>query len=209
MAILPATCLLQLNPAAIEECWLLLKNLPYLERYSLYQALENTIYQNILLYYLHQDAKDKTNQKLKRLTKDNVAKIGRLLSHISYSQPLAVFTVIIHQLESYENLRDHIIGGLNFYSYLSYDILIYSLLNRFSRNQLGLTEIGDNFQAWFKNLAKFLGNLLINLSFLDIHGLLHYIYIQLRNKSPVELLLLMQLLGAMEGVKLLSNLRLN
>ena len=70
----------------------------------------------------------KTRYLLKRLSKDNIKAMGRQLSDVAHNNPLVVFTLMLNQIESYDNLIIMMVETFKFMGFLSLDVMSYCLL---------------------------------------------------------------------------------
>jgi THO complex subunit 2 len=76
---------------------------------------------------------------LKRLAKDNIRDMGRQVSKVTHSNPLVVFSTILSQVESYDNLIEMMVEAVRFVTPLGLDVLGYCVLSRLD----GTSESGN------------------------------------------------------------------
>ena len=69
-----------------------------------------------------------TKYYLKRMSKDNIKDMGKQISKIAHNNPLVVFTLILNQIESYDNLILMMVDMFKFMGNLSLDVMGYCLL---------------------------------------------------------------------------------
>lgn len=141
--LVPSISLFPSNPALSTELWELLNLLPYATRYRLYNdwigpGLENT------RGALSSNTKPLPNLEseiraglaaryvLKRLSKDNVRDMSRQIAKVTHSNPLVVFTTILHQIESYDNMVEVMVEAQRYVNPLGLDVLGYCILSRLS-----------------------------------------------------------------------------
>ena len=65
---------------------------------------------------------------LKRLAKENVKSVGRLIGKQTHAFPLIVFHHILSQIEAYDNLIPYVVDALKYSTLLAKDVLAYALL---------------------------------------------------------------------------------
>jgi THO complex subunit 2 len=94
---------------------------------------------------------------LKRLAKENVKSVGRLIGRHTHSFPLIVFAHILNQIEHYENLIPYVVDALKYSTLLTKDVLAYALLTHLGKggNREKLKQGDTHYSQWFASLAKF------------------------------------------------------
>jgi THO complex subunit 2 len=125
------------NPAISADLWALLSIFPYPTRYSLYNewrggGLERAGLSSKPLPQVkcEMEAGKAARYALKRLSKDNVRDMGRQVSKVTHSNPFVVFSTILSQVESYDNLIDMMVEAVRFVTPLGLDVLGYCILSR-------------------------------------------------------------------------------
>jgi THO complex subunit 2 len=128
------------NPAIASDLWSVLSLLPYHLRYALYAAwrkhglekaaLRSTIVPQKSLAQIESEVTTGMSIKylLKRMSKDNIKDMGRQVSKVAHNNPLVVFTLILNQIESYDNLILMMVETFKFMGVLSLDVMGYCLL---------------------------------------------------------------------------------
>ena len=134
------------NPAISADLWSLLSILPYPTRYSLYKdwrggGLEKAGVSSKPLFQVQSEmeAGKAARYSLKRLAKDNVRDMGRQVSKVTHSNPLVVFSTILSQVESYDNLIEMMVEAVRFVTPLGLDVLGFCILSRLD----GTSESGS------------------------------------------------------------------
>lgn len=134
------------NPAISADLWSLLSILPYTTRYSLYKdwrggGLERAGVSSKPLFQVQSEmeAGKAARYSLKRLAKDNVRDMGRQVSKVTHSNPLVVFSTILSQVESYDNLIEMMVEAVRFVTPLGLDVLGFCILSRLD----GTSESGS------------------------------------------------------------------
>ena len=140
--VLPALSLFKANPSLSMEVWSILQLFPYTTRYMLYRdwrgvGLEKAGLQPfgnkkkpLVLVEKEMEAGQKARYFLRRLSKDNIRESCRSLAKVTHSNPLVMFTTVLNQIESYDNLVSVIIEALRFVTPLGLDVLGFCMLSR-------------------------------------------------------------------------------
>jgi THO complex subunit 2 len=163
------------NPAISADVWALLTILPYPTRYSLYKewrggGLERAGLSSKPLAQVkcETEAGKAARYALKRLSKDKVRDMGRQVSKVTHCNPLVVFSTILSQVESYDNLIDMMVEAVRFVTPLGLDVLGYCILSRLD----GTSDTGNRNRMKGKqhcsthSLSEYVETYLIRLSFI-------------------------------------------
>ena len=142
--IIPSLSLFPCNPAMSSEVWNVITILPYQIRYTMYSlwrkhGLAKTALRSISntalvplkpLKQIQSEVQTSiaTKYYLKRMSKDNIKDMGKQISKIAHNNPLVVFTLILNQIESYDNLILMMVDMFKFMGNLSLDVMGYCLL---------------------------------------------------------------------------------
>jgi THO complex subunit 2 len=225
--LLPSLSLFPANPALSREMWRVLQLLPYRVRYRLYRSWRgcglgkaalmatssgapgpDTVKTLRLISGEIQAAKD-ARYSLKRLSKDTIRDVSRAVAKVCHSHPLVVFTTILGQIESYDNLVQVMVDAMRFVTPLSLDVLGFCVLGRLSGsgvsaggagvNRSRLKEDGVNVSQWLQSLESFTGALYKRFPFLELRGILSYIMNRLKDGHVMELGVLRTLLKTSGG----------
>lgn len=128
------------NPAIAFELWSVLSIIPYQIRYAFYSSsrkhgLEKAALRSIIrpskpLSQIESEIETAISTKFifKRMSKENVKDMGRQLARVAHHNPLVVFTLMLNQIESYDNLIELMVDAFKFMGTLSLDVLGYCLL---------------------------------------------------------------------------------
>jgi THO complex subunit 2 len=132
------------SPAIAGDLWSLLSILPYPTRYRLYHdwrgsGLEMTGLSSKPLPQVksEMEAGRAARYALKRLSKENVRDMGRQMAKVTHSNPLVVFTTILSQIESYDNLIEMMVESVRAVTPLGLDVLGFCILSRLSGSSDG------------------------------------------------------------------------
>lgn len=128
------------NPAIASELWSVLSTLSFHIRYALYAtwrkhglekaALRSKVQPPKPLAQIESEVSTGISTKylLKRMSKDNIRDMGKQVSKVAHNNPLVVFTLMLNQIESYDNLILIMVDTFKFMSVLSLDVMGYCLL---------------------------------------------------------------------------------
>jgi THO complex subunit 2 len=228
--LLPSLSMTKCDACLSNEIWQLVKSLPYAFRYTIYGEWKNIAYDTYPeLAYPRAEAILDTKKIMRRISKDNVKQFGRQIGKLSHANPAVVFSTIIDQLQVYENLVVLVVDCLRYVSDLSFDVLTYILIESLANPEKErLKPDGTNLSLWltskfprfFENrhrmtytwwfifirysclgLAAFSGNLFKKYQNLDMSGLLNYIFRQILDGNPFDLIVLKELVTRLSGVE--------
>ncbi|CAG7823395.1 unnamed protein product [Allacma fusca] len=215
--ILPAICFLDANCSLSEEIWSVLHHYPYHYRFRLYGSWkgDSIVLLHPSLIKKRVDAVKKVKHLMRRISKENVKPMGRLLGKLSHSMPTIIFDYVLSQIQLFDNLITPVIDALKFLTSLSYDVLGYCLLEAMSPSvnsssgQLSLMLMpnrprtkhdGSTISQWLQSLASFVGAICKKYS-LELVPLLQYVANQLKSKQSLDLLLLKEIVHKMTGIE--------
>ena len=143
--LVPSLSLFSSNPALSSELWSVLKRLSYATRYRLYGdwrgagleksgmgTMMSTKGKPLPNVESEINAGKAARYALKRLSKDTIRDMSRQLAKVAHSNPLVVFTTILNQIESYDNMVEVMVESQRFVNELGLDVLGYCILSRLS-----------------------------------------------------------------------------
>ncbi|PNY04744.1 THO complex subunit 2-like protein [Trifolium pratense] len=164
--LLPSLQLVPANPAVGQEIWEIMSLLPYEARYHLYGEWEKDDDRYPMLLAARQTAKLDTRRILKRLAKENLKQLGRMVAKLAHANPMTVLRTIVHQIEAYRHMITPVVDAFKYLTQLEYDILEYIVIERLALGGRDkLKDDGLNLSDWLQSLASFWGHLLrFNLS---------------------------------------------
>lgn len=200
------------NPALTLEVWAIVEQFSYTNRYSLYRSWRGSgldraaLTSNKPLWLVAgelQAGKD-VRYALKRLSKDTIRDTSRAVAKVCHSHPLVVFTIILNQIEAYDNLVQVMVDCLRFVTPLSLDILGFCILSRLCGsaggvNRSRLKEDGVNVSQWLQSLESFTGAFFKSFPFIELRGILCYLMRRLKDGHVMELGVLRTLLKTSGG----------
>ncbi|XP_011629407.1 THO complex subunit 2 isoform X2 [Amborella trichopoda] len=205
--ILPSLQLIPANPAVGQEIWELMSLLPYEVRYRLYGEWEKDDESLPLLFAARQTARLDTRRILKRLAKENLKQLGRMVAKIAHGNPMTVLRTIVHQIEAYRDMIAPVVDAFKYLTQLEYDILEYVVIERLAQGgREKLKDDGLNLSDWLQSLASFWGSLCKKYPSMELRGLFQYLVNQLKKGNGIELILLQELVQQMANVQYTENM---
>ncbi|EEF34845.1 tho2 protein, putative [Ricinus communis] len=205
--LLPSLQLIPANPAVGQEIWEVMSLLPYEVRYRLYGEWEKDDEQNPMVLAARQTAKLDTRRILKRLAKENLKQLGRMVAKLAHANPMTVLRTIVHQIEAYRDMIAPVVDAFKYLTQLEYDILEYVVIERLAQGGRDkLKDDGLNLSDWLQSLASFWGHLCKKYPSMELRGLFQYLVNQLKKGQGIELVLLQELVHQMANVQYTENL---
>uniref|UniRef100_A0A6M2EWN4 THO complex subunit 2 n=1 Tax=Populus davidiana TaxID=266767 RepID=A0A6M2EWN4_9ROSI len=205
--LLPSLQLVPANPAAGQEIWEVMSLLPYEVRYRLYGEWEKDDERNPMVLAARQTAKLDTRRILKRLAKENLKQLGRMVAKLAHANPMTVLRTIVHQIEAYRDMITPVVDAFKYLTQLEYDILEYVVIERLAQGGRDkLKDDGLNLSDWLQSLASFWGHLCKKYPSMELRGLFQYLVNQLKKGQGIELVLLQELVQQMANVQYTENL---
>lgn len=205
--ILPASTYIEENPVAAHDMFKLLKKFPLDWRYNMYGEFQLfTAKNNQLVRMNYGKAEKNTKDVLKRLTKENVKSTMRRLSKITFANPLPAFTVLVSQLESYDNLTSLVVEAARYFTDYAWDVLVFVVLTRLTVRRDSMQADGINDQQWLQSLSSFIGKLAKGYPEFNIKPLLRFSLISLYSGQSIGLTIFKEIVGNMGGLQLSTNL---
>lgn len=225
--LLPSLSLFPSNPSVSMELWNVLQQLPYRIRYGLYRSWRgNGLERESLLAKKQAGSDDDDENKpawlvegeiaigkdaryaLKRLSKDTIRDMSRAVAKCSHSHPLVVFSTILNQIESYDNLIQVMVDACRFVTPLSLDVLGFCILQRLmgttatgaaTAGRRKVKESGFNVSQWLQSLESFTGAFYKRFPHVEFQGILCYLTKRLSEGQVMELGVLRTLLKNAAG----------
>ncbi|XP_017971051.1 PREDICTED: THO complex subunit 2 isoform X3 [Theobroma cacao] len=205
--LLPSLQLVPANPAVGQEIWEVMNLLPYEVRYRLYGEWEKDDERNPTILAARQTAKLDTRRILKRLAKENLKQLGRMVAKLAHANPMTVLRTIVHQIEAYRDMITPVVDAFKYLTQLEYDILEYVVIERLAQGGRDkLKDDGLNLSDWLQSLASFWGHLCKKYPSMELRGLFQYLVNQLKKGQGIELVLLQELIHQMANVQFTENL---
>ncbi|KAK7836681.1 tho complex subunit 2, partial [Quercus suber] len=205
--LLPSLQLIPANPAVGQEIWEVMNLLPYEARYRLYGEWEKDDEQIPMVLSARQTAKLDTRRILKRLAKENLKQLGRMVAKLAHANPMTVLRTIVHQIEAYRDMITPVVDAFKYLTQLEYDVLEYVVIERLAQGGRDkLKDDGLNLSDWLQSLASFWGHLCKKYPSMELRGLFQYLVNQLKKGQGIELVLLQELIQQMANFQYTENL---
>ncbi|KAL3652904.1 hypothetical protein CASFOL_002585 [Castilleja foliolosa] len=205
--LLPSLQLIPANPAVGQEIWELLSLLSYEVRYRLYGEWERDDERFPMIFSARQNARLDTRRILKRLAKENLKQLGRMVAKLAHANPMTVLRTIVHQIEAYRDMIAPVVDAFKYLTQLEYDILEYVVIERLAQGGRDkLKDDGLNLSDWLQSLASFWGHLCKKYPSMELRGLFQYLVNQLKKGKGIELVLLQELIQQMANVQYIENM---
>ncbi|BAS75892.1 Os01g0916800 [Oryza sativa Japonica Group] len=205
--LLPSLQLIPANPAVDMEIWGVLSLLPYETRYRLYGEWEKDTEQNPIVLAARQTAKLDTRRLLKRLAKENLKQLGRMVAKLAHANPMTVLRTIIQQVEAYRDMITPVVDAFKYLTQLEFDILQYIVIERLAQGgREKLKDDGLNLSDWLQCLASFWGHLCKKHHSVELRSLFQYLVNQLKKDTGIELVVLEELIQQMANVQYTENM---
>ena len=207
--LLPALSLLSDNSAAALELWQVLKLLSIEQRFALYGEWKDTLYRRIpALSVRKAEAERDIKMLLRRLSTDNVKKLGKSFAKIAHTNPTVVFQIALHQVQSYDNLVGPVVDAARYLTEFGFDVLAYSLLDALSGSKSKVKEDGTSVALWLSSLAAFTGRLYQRWNSMasSLPVILQYLVNQLVSGSTKDLIVLREIVTRMTGLEPFADL---
>lgn len=205
--LLPSLQLIPANPAVGQEVWEVMSLLPYEGRYRLYGEWEKDDERVPMVLAARQTAKLDTRRILKRLAKENLKQLGRMVAKLAHANPMTVLRTIVHQIEAYKDMITPVVDAFKYLTQLEYDVLEYVVIERLVQGgREKLKDDGLNLSDWLQSLASFWGHLCKKYPSMELRGLFQYLVNQLKKGEGIELVLLQELIQQMANVQYTENM---
>lgn len=205
--LLPSLQLVPANPAIGQVIWEVMSLLPYEARYRLYGEWEKDDERIPMILAARQTAKLDTRRILKRLAKENLKQLGRMVAKLAHANPLTVLRTIVQQIEAYRDMIMPVVDAFKYLTQLEYDVLEYVVIERLAQSgREKLKDDGLNLSDWLQSLASFWGHLCKKYPSMELRGLFQYLINQLKRGQGIELLLLQELIQQMANVQYTENM---
>lgn len=180
-SILPALSYMECNCAIAEEIWSVLKLYPYHVRYCLYSRWKNETYSLYPeLLRKRGDSEKQIKSIMKRVSKENIKPVGRLIGKLTHCSPGFLFDYILLQIQVYDNLIHPVVDSLKYLTSLSYDVLGYCLVECLANaDKKRVKHDSTSISNWLQSLSSFCGAV-FKKYIIELTGLLQYVANQLK-----------------------------
>ncbi|GEM11852.1 tho2 protein [Rhodotorula toruloides] len=207
--LVPAVSLLDSFTAASLELWRVLSLYPIETRFEIYGEWKDVHYRrNPVLGVRKAEAERDVKSLLRRLSTDNVKKLGKSFARIAHTNPAVIFAVALNQVQSYDNLIIPVVEACRYLTDLGYDIMAYSILDALSASKPKTKEDGTSIAMWLQGLATFTGHVYRRWIVMapSLWVILQYLVNQLVSGNSKDLVVLRELIGRMTGFEPFADL---
>lgn len=200
--LLPALSHTKANASVVNAVWDIVKQYPLVVRYAMYaEWYEGQMSRLPAMKSAFAKSAAETRATMKRVSLTNLSEMAKRLAKTSYSSPGIVFKVAFEQLEVYSNLIEAFVECAKYFTDLSYDVLVWSLMNSLgkSRNRTQ-EEHALTTSKWLQALSRFSGKVFRRYSVLSPVPVLKYVEEQLFHDNSTDLIILKEFLSSMGGI---------
>ncbi|PTB64799.1 hypothetical protein BBK36DRAFT_1135925 [Trichoderma citrinoviride] len=200
--LVPALSHTKANVAVVNAVWELLRRYPLTTRYSIYaEWFEGQISRLPAMRSAFARATAETRGTMKRLSLTNISEMAKQLAKTSYSSPGVVFRVAFEQLESYPNLIEGFVECAKYFTDLSYDVLVWSLMNSLGKSRSRTqADHALTTSKWLQALSRFSGKIFKRYSAINPIPVLQYVNDQLQRGNSTDLIILKEFVNSMGGI---------
>ncbi|KAK2600025.1 THO2 plays a role in transcriptional elongation [Conoideocrella luteorostrata] len=200
--LLPALSHTRANASVVNAIWDLLKRFPLTTRYSMYaEWFEGQISRLPAMKTAFARASADTRGTMKRVSLTNLGEMAKQLAKTSYSSPGIVFRVAFEQLESYPNLIEAFVECAKYFTDLSYDVLVWSLLSSLGKSRSRTqADHALTTSKWLQALSRFSGKVFRRYQLLSPTPVLQYVNDQLCRGNSTDLIILKEFISSMGGI---------
>jgi len=201
--LVPSLSATESSVTASDSLWSLLKLYPPTTRFSIYaEWFEGAVSRQPAMKTFFARTKAATQGVMKRVSNKNLTDSAKTLAKASHSSPGIVCKVALEQISSYANLTDAMVECARYFTDLSKDVLVWSLLGALGSNQRSRTQASYilSVSAWLQALSGFTGKVFKRYHELDVTPILQYVNDQLFNGKSTDLIILEELTLSMGGI---------
>ncbi|CAH0054888.1 unnamed protein product [Clonostachys solani] len=200
--LVPALSHTKANGSAVNAVWALLKHYPIQTRYSIYSEwFEGQVSRIPAMQKAFVRAKSETQATMKRVSLTNLGEMAKRLAKTSLSSPGIVFRVAFEQLESYPNLIEAFVECAKYFTELSQEVLVWSLVNSLGKSRSRTqADHALTTSKWLSALSRFTGRVFRRYATLSPTPVLQYMNKQLSQGNSTDLIILKELISSMGGI---------
>ncbi|UNI16653.1 THO2 plays a role in transcriptional elongation [Purpureocillium takamizusanense] len=200
--LLPALSHTKANGSVVSAVWDLVRQFPLTTRYSLYaEWFEGQTSRLPAMKLAFAKSASETRATMKRVSLTNLSEMAKRLAKTSYASPGIVFKVAFEQLEVYSNLIEAFVECAKYFTDLSYDVLVWSLMNSLGKSRSRTQENHAlTTSKWLQALSRFCGKVFRRYPTLDPIPVLKYVDEQLFHGNSTDLIILKEFVTSMGGI---------
>lgn len=155
--LLPALSLLDSHVVAAHEIWSVLNYFPIEKRFAFYGEWKDMLYRKIPALSVRKAQSERDVKSiLRRLSTENVKKLGKTLAKVAHTNPVVIFGVALNQVSSYDNLIAPVVESSRYLTHFGYDVLVYSILDALSADRPKTKEDGTSTSLWLVSASLIL-----------------------------------------------------
>ncbi|GAA5926046.1 Tho2p [Sporobolomyces koalae] len=207
--LLPSLSLLSNHSVSSLEVWAILSLFPIEKRFELYGEWKDVWYRKIpILGVRKAEAEKDVKSILRRLSTENVKKLGKTLAKVAHTNPTVIWSVALNQVMSYDNLILPVIDAARYLTELGYDVLAYCVLDALSGTRNKTKEDGTSVAMWLSGIASFTGQLYRRWAPMasSLPVILQYLVNQLVSGNSKDLIVLRELISRMTAIEPFADL---
>lgn len=210
--LLPAISFGGCNTGLMAHVWELLDLLSFQERCRVYGEWGNDFYKkSIETKLLKARVERSVKSVMRRVSKNDVRQCGRDLGKLAHSNPTIVFSVMLDQIQSFDNLAPYMADACRYMSNFCYDILGYFMAEKWTGSQgagrmkkAKAKEDGIT-ASWLRALSVFSG-MLYKKQGIDPTPLIRYLVFRLRyDDSVADLILFNEFITKLCGIEIIGS----
>ncbi|KAJ6444903.1 tho2 protein [Purpureocillium lavendulum] len=200
--LLPALSHTKANGSVVSAVWDLVKQYPLTTRYAMYaEWFEGQTSRLPAMKLAFAKSASETRATMKRVSLTNLSEMAKRLAKTSYASPGIVFRVAFEQLEVYSNLIEAFVECAKYFTDLSYDVLVWSLMNSLGKSRSRTQENHAlTTSKWLQALSRFSGKVFRRYPTLDPVPVLKYVDEQLFHGNSTDLIILKEFVTSMGGI---------
>ncbi|CAO3576935.1 unnamed protein product [Absidia cylindrospora] len=210
--LLPAISFSGGNPGLMANVWELLDLMTLQERYRLYGEWGNDFYKkSIETKLLKVRVERNVKSVMRHVSKNDVRQCGRDLSKLAHSNPTIVFSVMLDQIQCFDNLAPYMADACRYMSNFSYDILGYLMTEKWTGSQgagrMKKTKSKEDgiTSSWLRALSVFAG-MLFKKQGIDPTPLIRYVVFRLQyDDSVADLVLFNEFITKLCGIEIIGS----
>ncbi|GAA5837682.1 hypothetical protein JCM3766R1_000555 [Sporobolomyces carnicolor] len=207
--LLPSISLLTNHSVSSLEIWEILNLFPIEKRFELYGEWKDVWYRKVpSLSVRKAEAEKEVKSILRRLSTDNVKQLGKSLAKVAHTNPTVIWSVVLNQVMSYDNLILPVIDAARYLTDLGYDVLAYCVLDALSGTRNKTKEDGTSVAMWLSGIASFTGQLYRRWANMatSLPTILQYLVNQLVAGNSKDLIVLRELISRMTAIEPFADL---
>lgn len=152
------------------------------------------------------EADKETKGLMKRLGNDPQShkRFGRQFAKVAHTDPCTIFSIVLHQVENYDNIISPTIEAMRYLAMFEYDVMSYSILEALSDPSRDRTKSdGTHTSLWLQGLSTFVAVLHRRWP-VEVKMMVLYVIKQLAAGNASDLIILRDLVSKLGGLDVVS-----